>query len=255
MRWIAVVFILLEAFAAFWLGAVSRHGPPGLGLSALLYVLLAPIFTWFIASRYQGRPRLQRVVITTISGIMLLGLAPVLLLALDWVDEVRREQAISSTHIRHVVDEPILSENGHEIGVRVSFSIELSSSLDAVGVMPMLYSRNPADRNLFLIPLRRFIDGTIYTSGELEAGRYFCTVDLYPAIVSVDAGGEPCALGKAPPLDVSTPANPLLISIDNTSFGVSYRGGQDEFTRHSYSIARMYQSIIDGALPPCRKSD
>lgn len=252
MKWIAVVFILLEAFAAFWLGAVSRHGPSGLGLSALLYVLFAPISTWLIASRYQGKPRLHRVLITTGSGIFLLGLAPALLFTLDWIDSVRRDHAIASTHISNAIDEPILSESGQEIGVRVSFTIVLSASLDAVGVLPMLHSRNQADRNCFLIPLRREIDGEVYALGELKKGRHQCTVDLYPGIVNVDANGNPCCSGKAPPVDVAAPAEPLIISIENTSFGVTYRGGQDEFTRHSYSIARMYQSIVDGAIPPCR---
>src|SRR3972149_5645332 len=86
MRWIAAFFIVLEALAAFWLGAVSRHGPAGLAWAAPSSLVLAPGLTWWAARRLAARPRPQAVALLVGVGVLMLGLAPASLFLLDRVE-------------------------------------------------------------------------------------------------------------------------------------------------------------------------
>jgi hypothetical protein len=253
MKATAIGFIILEAFIALWLGAVARHGPSGLGLVALAYLLIAPALTWWSAGRFASRSRLQRGLIVVGVGVLMAGLAPAVLLTMDRIEQVLGERAIAATRICEVRDEPILSRRGEEIGVRVSYVIDLSATVNAAGIIPVLHSLNPADAVLYLGATRRQVDGRLYSTGRLETGRHQFVVDMYPFIVGLDQQGEPCISGAGSPAGAASAQGQLGIEIGETNFGYAWRGGREETTAHAYDIAAMHRNVLAGGLPACQR--
>lgn len=252
MKAAAICFIAIEALAAFWLAAVTRHGPAGLGFCALAYLVAAPAATWWSLRRFQSRSLAQRGLILGATGLLMLALAPALLLSLDWLERTQRDRAIAATRVGEVRDEPILTSRGQEVGVRLSFDVEFSSRNEAAGILPALLPLNYAGEHLYIGPLRRQVDGRLYAAGKLEAGRHRLVVDLHPWIVGMDRQGGLCLSGAAPPLPAASRAEPLRIEISDTTYGFPWRGGKTETTRHAYDTAGMYRNVLAETLPACR---
>ena len=249
MRWIAAFFIVLEALAAFWLGAVSRHGPAGLAWAAPSYLVLAPGLTWWAARRLAARPRPQAVALLVGVGVLVLGLAPASLFLLDRVETRAREQRIAATRVSDVRDEPIVSRTGNLIGVRLSFVVEVPQA-GFYGFMPFVRATDPASEGLRLLPLRWTVDGRPET-GPITAGRHEVAYELYPAPVAITQG-EPCLQPTTPPsLGPSGPLLPLHVSIGDTSYGETWRGGREEYTQVAYSLVEMYRAVPSAGLKPC----
>ncbi|MBI2374977.1 MAG: hypothetical protein HYV07_13355 [Deltaproteobacteria bacterium] len=249
MRWIAVFFTLLEALAAFWLGAVSRHGPAGLTWAAPSYLVLAPALTWWAARRLAALPRPQAVALLVGVGVLVVCLAPASLFLLDRVETRRSERRIAATRLSEVRDEPIISPTGQPIGVRLSFVVEVPHA-GFYGFMPSVRATDPAFEGLMLLPVRWTVDGRPQT-GPIAAGRHELIYELYPAGVTMSQG-ELCLQPTAPPsLGPSGPLSPLRVSIGDTAYGETWRGGREEHTRSAYSVGEMYRAVLSAELKPC----
>jgi hypothetical protein len=248
---LAVVFTVIEALAAFWLAAVARHGPSGLGLAASAYLAVAAALTWAAAVSFRSRPRRLRVAIVLGTGLSMLALAPALLLALDRFETHRRAKRIAATLVSDVRDEPILSPAGEEVGVRLSFTLRVPSA-GWYGVWPWLRSAQPGEEDLFLLAIGGRVEGRPYR-GRLEAGRQSLEFELYPAAVVGSGGrGEPCVSPAPAPRPLpSAPASPLRVEIAETSYGSPWNGGREEVTRHAYRLGDMYRAVAAGGLPRC----
>jgi hypothetical protein len=248
---LAVLFIALEALAALWLGAVSVHGPSGLGFAAIGYFVVAATVTWASAALPKGRSRARGAAIVAGTGVLMVALAPALLLTLDRIETHRYRKRVAATRVEGVRDEPIRSPNGDEIGVRVSFTVNAPSA-GWYTVSPSLYSMDRAS-GLWLLPVRGRVDGTPFI-GRLEAGRHALDFELYPGIVVTNAqGGGPCLSPVEPPAlpAAGEPRSPLRLEIGDTSYGSPWRGGREETTRHAYSVVEMYRAVLAGGLARC----
>ncbi len=58
--------------------------------------------------------------------------------------------------------------------------------------------------------------------------------------------------GPMPALPDTLAPAPLLLSIEDTTYGSPWRGGREERTRHAYSLGALYRNAAE-EFPPCPK--
>jgi hypothetical protein len=44
---------------------------------------------------------------------------------------------------------------------------------------------------------------------------------------------------------------PLRVSIGDTTYGETWRGGREEYTQVAYSLVEMYRAVLSAELKPC----
>jgi len=101
-----------------------------------------------------------------------------------------------------------------------------------------------------LLPLRWTVDGRPETA-PITAGRHKFAYELYPAPVTITQG-EPCLPRNASPIP-RPPHSPsrLRVSIWDTAYGETWRGGREEYTQVAYSLVEMHRAVLIAGLKPC----
>jgi len=246
MRAVAALFILLQALAAIALFASSVHGPSGLGVAAPLYLATAAALTAFAAFRAKS------MALPIACGVTMLAAAPGLFVLLDRLDGVVYQRRIAATQVSDVRDELIYSAGGAPIGVRLSFAVRVPSA-GYFGISPSLDAPGPETERLSLVPLRSTMDGA-ERGAKFEADRrHQLMFELYPPILSIRPQGERCLTPVAvPPLAQASTPKPIRVTIYETSYGLPWRGGTEQFTRGAYDLVAIYRGVLAEGLPACK---
>jgi hypothetical protein len=134
--------------------------------------------------------------------------------------------------------------------VRISFAVEAPQRA-YYSFYPSLRSPDAPAATLSLVALTATIDGSA-PAGEIDRGRHALVFELYPSIVT-QAKGAPCrSSAPMPALPGGVVAAPLLVSIEDTTYGSPWRGGREERTRNAYSLAELFHAAA-AELPSCPK--
>jgi hypothetical protein len=237
--------LILQVLVAFLMIAISVHGPAGLGIAAIIYLFVALGLTSWVAARY-------RTLIVLIGvGVVSLLAAPVVVFGLDRIEQLRTDRRVAATRITNVRDEPILSTlTGKPIGVRVSYNVSVPSR-GYFGISPSLYSRDPKTERLMLGGTRSTIDGS-RDPKPFEPGKtHAMVVELYPPSLFFKRDERCFATSWVVDLPDSTAPQPLRITISDSPYGATWRGGREEITKNSYDLAALYRGVIAEGLKPC----
>ena len=206
MRLVAGLFILVHALAALAMVAFSAHGPTWLAASAGAYFALVVSLVLWASVRHSWRFLVG-------VGVAMLAAPPALFLVLDKLDRMRYEQRIAATRVSDVRDEPILSDAGRPIGMRLSFSVTVPES-GSYAVSPSVYG----NEGLYMDAMQRTLDGRP-DAWQYEGGRvHRQTAELYPPILLRAADGTRCLSHSVPPLPTDKEPAPLRIVIHETPF-------------------------------------
>ncbi|MGH8668334.1 MAG: hypothetical protein ACREUH_03800 [Burkholderiales bacterium] len=232
MKRAAAAFIALQALAALALLVLSVHGPAGTALAAAVYFPIALGLTAWAAAR-RSWPFLLS------AGVLLVAAAPGLYLALDQRDQHLYRQRVAATLVSELRDEPIVSDAGRPIGVRLWFTVSVPQS-GSYAISPALYGAE----GLYLNAMRRSLDARA-EAWEYEAGRpHRQSAELYPPILVLSAKGVRCLSPYHPPLPQRAAPVPLRIVIYETPFA-----GR---TARTYSLPDLYRNVMAERLPPCK---
>jgi hypothetical protein len=237
--------LILQVLAALALIVISVHGPAGLGIAAIVYLVVALGLTSWVSARHRTIRALLGV------GFMSAIAAPAIVASLVRVEEFRNDRRVAATRVTNVRDEPILSAStGKPIGVRVSYNVAVPSR-GYFAITPSLYGNDPKTERLLLGAARWTIDGS-RDPKPFEPGKtHAMVVELYPPSLFFK-GDERCfATSWLTPLPESTTAHPLRIFISESPYGATYRGGREELTTNSYDLAELYRGVIAEGLKPC----
>jgi hypothetical protein len=233
--------LILQGLAALALMIISVHGPAGLGIAAVVYMVFALGLTSWVATRYRTIPALAGI------GLLSVAAVPAIVAGLDRIERIRYDRRIAATRVSDVRDEPILSSTtGRPIGVRVSYSVSVPER-GYFGITPWLSSRDPKAERLLLAPSYRRIDERPFEAGRTRA----MVFELYPRILVFTKDDRCLERTWLTPLPESTAARPLAITISETRYGETYHGGREEFTTGSYDLAELYRGVIAEGLNPC----
>jgi hypothetical protein len=183
-----------------------------------------------------------------------------------YLDALDRERVAAQTRIGNVHDEPIVTRDGHPIGVRVSFVIETPAKRRRHAFQPQLSEDDFATTGTgwrvpgISLDVRQVqADGAgrfrldDHRQPDLAPGRHEMVVDLYPHVVHTGTDGEPClSAGARPHLpDSGTPIRlRVWIPASSSSYGRTGPGAAAE-TRNSYDVVAMYRAVLGGAIWPC----
>ena len=243
-----VLFIMLEAVAALGMVVISVHGPAGLPIAAAVYFVAAASITSWAARRLGSPWHLGGV------GLALLALTPAIVSVLSEAESRAYKRDVAATLIGNVRDEPILSDSGRPIGVRLSYTVTAPKS-GYYGVLPSLDEREPSpksDRRLGLSAARWTNDGSSVPIRFEARATHEMMVELYPPILFFGQKGR-CVTASLLPPPLATAVNlaPLRVSISGTRYGNTYEGDTERLTRGSYDVAEMYRGVLDEGLPHC----
>jgi hypothetical protein len=232
MKLTAAAFIALQALATAALLLLSFHAPGGTALAAAVYFPLAAGLTAWAASR-KSWPLLLS------AGALLVAAAPGLYLGLDLRDQQLYRERVAATLVSELRDEPIVSDAGRPIGVRLWFTVSVPQS-GSYAITPALHGAD----GLYLNAVRRSLDARA-EAWEYEAGRpHRQSAELYPPILALSAKGERCQSPYHPPLPQRAAPVPLRVVIYETPYA-----GR---TVHTYSLAELYRNVMAERLPPCK---
>ena len=237
--------LILQVLGALALMVISVHGPDGLGIAAIVYLLAALGLTSWVATRHRKLPPLLGV------GLLSLLAAPAILAGLDRVERIRTDGRIAATRISNVRDEPIVSTlTGRPIGVRVSYDVTVPSR-GYFAITPSLYSRDPKAERLSLGAARWTIDGSREPKPFEPGKTHSMVVELYPPSMFFKRDERCFATTWLTELPEHTVAQPLRIMISDSKYGVTWRGAREETTTGSYDLAELYRGVIAEGLEPC----
>jgi hypothetical protein len=199
-------------------------------------------------------------------GALALGAAAFVAFYLStYLDALDRERVARRTRISNVRDEPIVTRDGHPIGVRVSFAAEFPSKRRPHEFQPQLSEHDRAATGtawsvpgLSLDVRQVQVDGAArfqlsdHRQPDLAPGRHELALDLYPHVVHVGMDGDPClAAGPRPQVpDAGTPIR-LRVVIPVSSYGAHAGAGEAGETRNAYDIVAMYRAVLGGAVQSC----
>lgn len=172
----------------------------------------------------------------------------------------------AQTIISNVRDEPIITREGHTIGVRVSFAAESPAARRPHEFQPWLSEHDIAAAGRgwsvpgISLDVRQIrVDGgagfqlSDYRQPDLRPGRHELTVDMYPHVVQAGMGGEPClGAGTPPRIPESGALIKLRVAVPAGSYAYYPGGtGKSEETRNPYDIVAMYRAVLGGAIRSC----
>jgi len=240
-----VVVLILQVLGALVLMMGSVHGPDGLAIAAIVYLLCGLGLVAWVAARYRTLPALLAV------GVLSVLAVPTLIASLDRFEQIRSDRRVAATRIANVRDEPILSAStGRPIGIRVSYDVTVPSR-GYFAITPSLYSRDPKTERLSLGSARWTVDGS-RESKPFEANKtHSMVVELYPQTLFFKRDERCFAKTWITDLPESTVAQPLRIMISESTYGETWRGGREELTTGSYDLAELYRGVIAEKLAPC----
>lgn len=232
MKLTAAAFIALQALATAALLVLSVHAPGGTALAAAVYFPVAAGLTAWAASR-KSWPLLLS------AGMLLVVAAPGLYLGLDLRDQHLHRQRVAATQVSELRDEPIVSEAGRPIGVRLWFTVSVPQS-GSYAISPALYGAD----GLYLNAMRRSLDARA-EAWDYQAGRAHRQVaELYPPILMTGPDGKRCLSPYHPPLPRRAAPVPLRIVIYETPYA-----GR---TVRAYSLPDLYRNVMAERLPSCK---
>ena len=232
MRLVAGLLILVHALAALAMVAFSAHGPTWLAPSAGAYFALVVALVLWASVRRSWRFLLG-------VGVAMLAAPPALFLALDKLDRARNEQRVAATRVSEVRDEPILSDAGRPIGMRLSFAVTVPRS-GSYAISPSVYG----NEGFYMDAMQRTLDGRP-DGWQYEGGRvHRQTAELYPPILLRAADGTRCLSHSVPPLPTDNEPAPLRIVIHETPFAGP--------TNRVYNLPQLYRNVMAEGLSPCK---
>jgi hypothetical protein len=234
MRLVAGLFILVHALAALAMVAFSAHGPTWLAPSAGVYFALVVALVLWASARHSWRFLVG-------VGMAMLAAPPALFLVLDKLDRVRYEQRIAATRVSEVRDEPILSDAGRPIGMRLSFTVTVPRS-SSYAISPSAYGTE----GFYMDAMQRTLDGRPDAWQYVGGRAHRQTAELYPPILMRAADGTRCLSHSVPSLPAGSEAAPLRIVIHETPFA-----GR---TNRVYNLPQLYRNVIAEGLRPCEAS-
>jgi hypothetical protein len=180
----AAAVSILQVLVALALIVIGVHGPGGLGIAAIVYLVSALGLTSWVAARHRTIPALLGV------GVLSVLAFPAIVASLDRIERFQYDRRVAATRITNVRDEPILSTvTGRPIGVRVSYEVSVPAR-GYFGITPSLYPNDPKTERLSLGSARWTIDGS-RDPKPFEPGKtHAMVVELYRGVIA--EGLKPC---------------------------------------------------------------
>jgi hypothetical protein len=243
-RVVTALFIVLQAFAALTMVGLSVHGVAGQAIAAPIYFLVAAGVTLWVGIRVPATFAVAGV------GLLLLLGAPGVIAVLGYVERVQYERRVAATRVSDVRDEPIVSASGRTIGVRLTYAVSVPKR-GYFGIVPTLSAPGPRNERLRLESVGWTVDGSREPVAFQPGRSHRMVVELYPPILFVARDKRCLQSSLVPPLPDGVDLRPLRIVIYESTFGDTYRGGSERFTRGSYDLAELYRGVLAEGLPPC----
>jgi hypothetical protein len=241
---VAGICIALQALTGFAMLATSVHGVTGQAVAAPIYVLAAGGVTLWFARRVPSTIAVAAV------GTLLLVAAPGVIGVLGYLERVAHARLIAGTRVSDVRDDPIISERGHPIGVRLTYTVSVPKR-GYFAILPSLSAPGQRNERLRLDPHKWTVDGNT-EEVPFEPGKsHRVVVELHPPILFIARDRRCLQTTGLPPLPESAPPVPLRVSISESTYGNTYYGGTEQLTSRSYDLAELYRGVLAEGLSPC----
>jgi hypothetical protein len=239
----AGVCVTLQVLGGLAMLATSVHGVTGQAVAAPIYVAVAAGLTLWFARRVRSAIAVAAI------GILMLAAAPGVIGALGYFERVAHARQIAATRVSDVLDEPIISERGHAVGVRMTYTVSVPKR-GYFAILPSMSAPGQRNERLRLDSHNWTIDGK--TEAPFEPGKsHRVVVELYPPILFT-ARDKRCLQATAvPPLPEAASPIPLRVSISESTYGNTYYGGMEQVTTRAYDLADLYRGLLAEGLRPC----
>jgi hypothetical protein len=152
----------------------------------------------------------------------------------------------ASVKVTEVLDEPLFSERGNLIGIRLSYRAEASIA-GTYFLTPYLHNASRSQTLVAFLPLEALVAGK-NPSRELRSGEHITlTYRMVPFEYRPNLG---CL--RALPSDVPPPA-PLAINISDSPYTQPHTQGSRPtlHTRHSYDVRSVWDGLRSDGVPVC----
>lgn len=263
-RGIAIIFTVLYLVVAWVVGALlSLHGPNLMGYFVLAYLVIALAVLWFLILRRELNPKTLIFVAVGIGACLVAAAVGTVGPLVDW-EVARMEKRAEATQVTNMHDEPLLSEKGNPIGIRLRYAIRFPDSnywwqsatarpdrdlgisiwsearMVAMTVDPPMQVKgasgspavSPPGNDLGLV--RRYQAGKVYNF----------TMDLLPQFLTQSQDRTKLCIAR-PPAEYAAAFEKLIQTGNAVRFRVSISGTKyDGLTEKAYSPGTFYDGAI-----------
>ena len=241
---VAGICIALQSLAGLVLLATSVHGVTGQAVAAPIYVLAAAGVTLWAARAVPSSIAVAAV------GLLLVAAAPGVIGVLGYFERVAHARQIAGTRVSDVTDAPIISERGHPIGVRLTYTVSVPKR-GYFAILPSISAPGQRNERLRLDASRWTIDGNTEPVPFEPGKSHRLVVELYPPILFIARDRRCLQETVLPPLPEPVPPVPLRVSISESTYGNTYYGGTEQVTGGSYDLAELYRGVLAEGLSRC----